>query len=121
MAKWWRIKEFGGRFYPEYTQDNGQTWLRDYHVALRNGYAVKHAAVKWAEQSFGSGWWETPDTLSIFERQALNEWIAAHGLDPQDITSEEVMRFERRAEFVKWLIEHGKLSEGVSEHAQHLG
>lgn len=110
MATWWRIQELGGRFYPEYTQDNGETWRRDYHVAVRNGYAVEYAARKWAETSIengAAGWWKTPEALTTEEREALNKWLASH--DTSDDTESEQ---ERRLRFIRWLIEHGKLGAG---------
>ena len=110
MASWWRVTELGGRYYPEYTLDNGQTWLRNYEIAcIRNGYQTERGARDYCQSYIsngGSDWWEQPNTLTPDEQKALLTWTADHASGMNDDTESEE---GRRIRFVRWLVEQGKL------------
>jgi hypothetical protein len=114
----WRVRkhENDGRWYPEYTTNEGETWRIDFVIARKQGYAREHYARKFAQDYIDRGvaqWWEE----KTVQEQLGPEVVAAltakfEGRQAEledDIKTEEQIKFTRRAEFIRWLIEHDKL------------
>lgn len=116
----WRVRqhENDGRWYPEYTDDEGARWRLHYVIAQKQGYAREVYARKYAESyvSAGGEWWKektVQEELGPEVVAALTAKFEGRKVELEDdMATSEQLAFERRAEFVKWLIEQGKLGEG---------
>lgn len=121
----YRVRQLAsGRWLAEVTSDWGETWHRYASRAyVRRGDAVRVINTERVRYGEGAWWVEGEQTLSQDEQATLQAWKDANAALIEAETAQAItgLSDEQRthAEFIRWLIEQGKLDEEL--HPRDFG
>lgn len=116
MKRAWRLRAQGGRYYAEFTTDDGENWTS----TPPGGFASATAAAQLvADMKRGD---EAEAALTEDEKRALYEKFAGRHDELEDDTyNADAKRAERLLEWGKFLVERGIVNEGSDDDGSDAG
>lgn len=120
MKRAWRLRAQGGRYYAEYTTDDGDTWTATPPGGLGSATAAAQLVVEMKRKEELEGSELTEEEQAALTAKFSDREDELH----DDMFNEDAQREERRLEWGRYLVEKGIVSDGQwaegEEDAGHL-
>jgi hypothetical protein len=106
MKRAWRLRATGGRYYAEYTLDDGDTWVS----TPPGGFASATAAAQLVVDMKRTD--EQEGGITADEKLALRATFDGREAElHDDMSTPDIERAQRLLEWGKWLVERGLVNE----------